>query len=185
MFAHKTDLANEQRFRNIFETTTNIAVQGYNRFHEVIFWNKASEDLYGFKAADVMGQKLEDLIIPNFMRSGVYEAIENWHLLGHAIPSGEIPLQDKDGKKGPHYIKISTVDNDHQIALLIEDSGCGISKENIKKLFTPFFTTKDVGMGTGLGLATSYRILESWGGSIKVESQQDSGSTFSVFLPKY
>ncbi|GGY65420.1 hypothetical protein GCM10011613_06600 [Cellvibrio zantedeschiae] len=99
MSDHKTDLANEQRFRNIFESTTNIAVQGYNRFHEVIFWNKASEDLYGFKAVDVMGQKLEDLIIPDFMRSGVYEAIENWHLLGHAIPSGEIPLQDKDGNE--------------------------------------------------------------------------------------
>ena len=99
MFDHKTDLANEQRFRNIFETTTNIAVQGYNRFHEVIFWNKASEDLYGFKASDVMGHKLEDLIIPDFMRSGVYTAIEDWHLLGHAIPSGEIPLQDKDGNE--------------------------------------------------------------------------------------
>jgi len=57
---HQTDLENEQRFRNIFETTRNIAVQGYNRFHEVIFWNKASEDLYGFSAADAMGKKLED-----------------------------------------------------------------------------------------------------------------------------
>lgn len=99
MSAHKSDLANEQRFRNIFESTTNIAVQGYNRFHEVIFWNKASEDLYGFKASEAMGQKLEDLIIPDFMRNGVYEAIENWHLLGHVIPSGEIPLKDKAGNE--------------------------------------------------------------------------------------
>lgn len=99
LFDHKTDLANEQRFRNIFESTTNIAVQGYNRFHEVIFWNKASEELYGFKASDVMGHKLEDLIIPDFMRAGVYTAIEDWHLLGHAIPSGEIPLQDKNGNE--------------------------------------------------------------------------------------
>jgi diguanylate cyclase (GGDEF)-like protein/PAS domain S-box-containing protein len=99
MFDHKTDLANEQRFRNIFESTINIAVQGYNRFHEVIFWNKASEELYGFKASEVMGHKLEDLIIPDFMRAGVYTAIEDWHLLGHAIPSGEIPLQDKNGNE--------------------------------------------------------------------------------------
>lgn len=123
MFAHKTDLANEQRFRNIFETTTNIAVQGYNRFHEVIFWNKASEDLYGFKAADVMGQKLEDLIIPNFMRSGVYEAIENWHLLGHAIPSGEIPLQDKDGNEVwvySNHVLIETPNNKEMYCLDID-----------------------------------------------------------------
>ncbi len=99
MFDHQADLANEKRFRNIFESTTNIAVQGYNRYHEVIFWNRASEELYGFKAEDVMGRKLEDLIIPDFMRNGVYEAIENWHLLDHAIPSGEIPLQDKDGNE--------------------------------------------------------------------------------------
>lgn len=96
---HKNDLANEQRFRNIFESTINIAVQGYNRFHEVIFWNKASEDLYGFKASEVMGQKLEELIIPDYMRSGVYDSIEDWHLLGRAIPSGEIPLQDKAGNE--------------------------------------------------------------------------------------
>jgi diguanylate cyclase (GGDEF)-like protein/PAS domain S-box-containing protein len=99
MFDHQADLANEKRFRSIFESTTNIAVQGYNRYHEVIFWNKASEELYGFSANEVMGRKLEDLIIPDFMRSGVYEAIENWHLLDHAIPSGEIPLQDKDGNE--------------------------------------------------------------------------------------
>lgn len=99
MFDHQADLANEKRFRSIFESTTNIAVQGYNRYHEVIFWNKASEELYGFSANEVMGRKLEDLIIPDFMRGGVYEAIENWHLLDQAIPSGEIPLQDKEGNE--------------------------------------------------------------------------------------
>lgn len=96
---HQTDLANEQRFRNIFETTRNIAVQGYNRFHEVIFWNKASEDLYGFTAAEAMGRKLEDLIIPEFMRDMVYQGIENWHEKDEAIPSGELALLGKDRKE--------------------------------------------------------------------------------------
>lgn len=96
---HQTDLANEQRFRNIFETTRNIAVQGYNRFHEVIFWNKASEDLYGFSAAEAMGRKLEDLIIPEFMRDMVYQGIEDWHEKDAAIPSGELALIGKDGKE--------------------------------------------------------------------------------------
>jgi len=96
---HQTDLENEQRFRNIFETTRNIAVQGYNRFHEVIFWNKASEDLYGFSAADAMGKKLENLIIPGFMREGVHQAIENWHEKDEAIPSGELALQDAKGNE--------------------------------------------------------------------------------------
>jgi diguanylate cyclase (GGDEF)-like protein/PAS domain S-box-containing protein len=96
---HQTDLANEQRFRNIFETTRNIAVQGYNRFHEVIFWNKASEDLYGFSADEAMGKKLENLIIPEFMREMVHQGIENWHEKDEAIPSGELALVGKDGKE--------------------------------------------------------------------------------------
>ncbi|WP_084128726.1 EAL domain-containing protein [Cellvibrio mixtus] len=96
---HQADLANEQRFRNIFETTRNIAVQGYNRFHEVIFWNKASEDLYGFTAAEAMGKKLEDLIIPEFMREMVYQGIEDWHEKDAAIPSGELALLGKNGNE--------------------------------------------------------------------------------------
>lgn len=94
---HQTDLANEQRFRNIFEATRHIAVQGYNRFHEVIFWNKASEDLYGFTAAEAIGKKLEELIIPEHMRNIVFDAIENWHTNNQAIPSGELALKHADG----------------------------------------------------------------------------------------
>jgi len=125
MVDHQTDLANEQRFRNIFESTTNIAVQGYNRNHEVIFWNKASEDIYGFKGKDVMGEKLEELIIPDFMRSGVYDAIENWHLLDQAIPSGEIPLQDKNGNEVwvySNHVLIQTP-NDKEMYCLDVDLG--------------------------------------------------------------
>lgn len=96
---HQTDLANEQRFRNIFEATRHIAVQGYNRFHEVIFWNKASEDLYGFTAAETVGKKLEELIIPEHMRNIVFDAIENWHINDQAIPSGELALQHADGRE--------------------------------------------------------------------------------------
>jgi diguanylate cyclase (GGDEF)-like protein/PAS domain S-box-containing protein len=120
---HQTDLENEQRFRNIFETTRNIAVQGYNRFHEVIFWNKASEDLYGFSAADAMGKKLEDLIIPGFMREGVHQAIENWHEKDEAIPSGELALQDARGNEVwvySNHVLIDTPDHKEMYCLDID-----------------------------------------------------------------
>ena len=94
---HQADLANEQRFRNIFEATRNIAVQGYNRLHEVIFWNKASEDFYGYSAEEAMGKKLEDLIIPDHARDAVYQEIENWHQKAEAIPSGELALRNAEG----------------------------------------------------------------------------------------
>ena len=87
------------------------------------------------------------------------------------------------GRKGGHFIRFFSGSEDQFLVLSVEDSGAGISKANLRNLFKPFFTTKDVGSGTGLGLATSYRMVESWGGSIEVESEVDVGTTFRVLLP--
>jgi iron only hydrogenase large subunit-like protein/nitrogen-specific signal transduction histidine kinase len=65
----------------------------------------------------------------------------------------------------------------------ITDTGCGIQKENISKLFTPFFTTKKIGKGTGLGLAIAYGIIKMHKGDIKAISEKDSGTTFKIKLP--
>ena len=65
----------------------------------------------------------------------------------------------------------------------ITDDGPGISPENMKKLFTPFFTTKEVGKGTGLGLSICYGIVTEHGGKIYVESEPGKGTTFVVELP--
>jgi C4-dicarboxylate-specific signal transduction histidine kinase len=67
--------------------------------------------------------------------------------------------------------------------LQIRDSGCGISKDVIEQIWDPFFTTKDVGQGLGLGLAVSYNIIRRLGGDIDVESQVGKGSKFSVRMP--
>jgi two-component system NtrC family sensor kinase len=63
------------------------------------------------------------------------------------------------------------------------DTGVGISSENIKKIFEPFFSTKDSGDGTGLGLSISYRIVQNHGGRIDVQSKPGEGTEFTVFLP--
>lgn len=97
----------------------------------------------------------------------------------HAIDSAK-----KDGRSSSHFLKIATLDLGDKWELSVEDSGCGISEKNLKQLFQPFFTTKDIGVGTGLGLATSYRIIEAWGGSIAVESQEGLGAKFRIILPK-
>jgi len=65
----------------------------------------------------------------------------------------------------------------------IKDSGCGIPKENLGKLFTPFFTTKKMGKGTGLGLPITYGILKMHRGDIKVQSTAGEGTTFQIKLP--
>lgn len=69
------------------------------------------------------------------------------------------------------------------VEISVTDTGCGISKENLKRIFDPFFTSKEVGKGTGLGLSVSYGIVSAHGGTIEVESQIDEGSTFRIFLP--
>jgi two-component system NtrC family sensor kinase len=69
------------------------------------------------------------------------------------------------------------------VVVSIVDTGCGISENNLRRIFDPFFTSKDVGKGTGLGLSVSHGIIESHGGLIEVESKVGEGSTFRVFLP--
>jgi len=64
----------------------------------------------------------------------------------------------------------------------IKDTGIGIPKENLKKLFTPFFTTKEKGKGVGLGLSVVHGIIGKHKGKIEVESEQDVGTTFSIYL---
>lgn len=63
----------------------------------------------------------------------------------------------------------------------VKDTGVGIAPENLKNIFDPYFTTKD--MGTGLGLATAFSIVKNHGGLIDVESQEGKGTTFNVYLP--
>ena len=67
------------------------------------------------------------------------------------------------------------------VRVAIIDTGCGITQENMSKLFEPLFTTKP--RGIGLGLATSKQLIEATGGRIEVESKQGQGSTFTVVLP--
>ncbi|WP_153115825.1 PAS domain-containing sensor histidine kinase [Rhodocyclus tenuis] len=93
----------EARFRSLFEQIENIAVQGYNQRREVIFWNKASQNLYGYRAEEALGRRLEDLVIPPPIRDGVVEAITSWARGGAAIPPGDLLLHDKDGKPVPVY----------------------------------------------------------------------------------
>ncbi|GHS93081.1 hybrid sensor histidine kinase/response regulator [Alphaproteobacteria bacterium] len=66
----------------------------------------------------------------------------------------------------------------------VTDTGCGIAPEFIKSVFEPFFSTKEAGTGTGIGLATAYSIIHQAGGVIDVESQVNVGTTFQVFLPR-
>ena len=83
----------------------------------------------------------------------------------------------------PGRILISTSVSPGFVHLAVEDQGAGMSAEVIKQIFLPFFTTKQVGHGTGLGLAVVHGIVTSHGGSIHVDSALGKGTRFDVRLP--
>lgn len=70
-----------------------------------------------------------------------------------------------------------------RVSLAIADTGCGIPQDNIPKVFAPFFTTKEVGEGTGLGLTVVHGIVQEHEGTIVVESEPGQGTTFTISLP--
>jgi signal transduction histidine kinase len=85
----------------------------------------------------------------------------------------------------PHggMLKVQTLFGGNQVSLIIEDTGMGMSEEVLRKIFTPFFTTKEVGKGTGLGLPVVHGIITSHGGSMGVESKVGQGTRFEIHFP--
>src|SRR5205085_12514830 len=73
--------------------------------------------------------------------------------------------------------------DDDSVTIEIADTGIGIAPENVAKIYDPFYTTKGIGRGTGLGLAVTYGIVQEHSGHITVESMPGKGTTFRITLP--
>jgi PAS domain S-box-containing protein len=92
-------------------------------------------------------------------------------------------INSKQAIKGKGTISIKTFAKDNKVHIVIMDNGSGIAKENLKKVFDPGFTTKGSGVGAGLGLSISYQIIQDHKGDIKVESELNKGTEFTIILP--
>jgi signal transduction histidine kinase len=84
---------------------------------------------------------------------------------------------------GKGELTISQTEKRGRVLLHIKDTGCGMDASTVSQLFTPFFTTKPVGVGTGLGLSVSYAILEAHGAEVTVDSEVGVGTIFHVSFP--
>lgn len=95
--------AGDARFRAMLESLPNIAVQGYDRQRRVIFWNEESANLYGYSEEQAKGRLLEDLIIPETMRSQVIRQHQAWVMEGKPIPAGQLVLRHQSGAEVPVF----------------------------------------------------------------------------------
>jgi len=87
-----------------------------------------------------------------------------------------------NNKKG--LIKITTQHQDNSALITVSDNGCGIPESHLQKIYDPFFTTKEVGKGSGQGLSIAYSVItDKHGGSLKVKSKPGAGSCFEITLP--
>lgn len=89
---------------------------------------------------------------------------------GQAMPNG-----------GTLIISTEWLDKEKEIKIVIEDTGTGISPENLDKVFDPFFSTKSQ-KGFGLGLSVSYGIIENHGGRVDVKSREGEGTRFTIYF---
>lgn len=109
-------------------------------------------------------------------RGAINQVISNLLVnAGHAI--------EETGEQG--VIRILSYDEENWVVIKVSDTGCGMSEEVLKKIYDPFFTTKDVGVGTGLGLNISYDIIVNKNnGELVCDSTAGKGTTFTIKLPR-
>ena len=102
--------------------------------------------------------------------TNAYHAMEEGGIL--KVNLSDIKLKEDDITPGPYlFLKIS-------------DTGQGMEKDVIERIFDPYFTTKDKDKGTGLGLAVVYGIVKKYGGDIRVYSEPGNGTVFTIYLPQ-
>jgi len=92
----------------------------------------------------------------------------------HAIP---------EGRTESNQIRVTTRSEGGRVLIEIADTGVGMSNELMEHIFTPFFSTRPPGVGTGLGLTICRRLVEDIGGELRVTSREGKGSTFTILLP--
>jgi signal transduction histidine kinase len=110
--------------------------------------------------------------------SGVGNELEQ--VLTNLILNSRDAVRDRGGKG---KIEVKTGQQEGFVSLVVSDNGCGIKRDRLGRIFDPFYTTKEVGRGTGLGLTICSGIIEKHKGKIDVRSQEGEGTTFTILLP--
>lgn len=127
--------------------------------------------------------KLSNIRIKTRIETPLAPILGHANLLEHVFMNLIWNAQAAMPKGGRLKIEANNIPKSGAIEISIKDTGVGIPKENLQKVFTPFFTTKEVGKGTGLGLWVVHSIVEEHQGTISVKSRANKGSTFILRFP--
>jgi len=115
-------------------------------------------------------------IIMNLCTNAVHAIGQQGGIMEVEVQNTEIYPAEKD--------ELIDLEIGSYVEISVKDSGCGMSPTVMKRIFDPYFTTKEKGVGTGLGLAVVHGIVKKSGGAIKAESEPGKGSAFHIYLPK-
>ncbi|MCJ7539756.1 MAG: response regulator, partial [Desulfobacterales bacterium] len=135
---------------------------------EIVISKDLAEDLFSVKAD---GSQIEQVFINLFINAA------------DAMPGGgDLFLQTANVTHKEMKGKPYTPKPGKYVMIKVKDNGTGMDQKTIERIFQPFFTTKEMGLGSGLGLASAYGIVKGHGGYIDVESEKGHGSVFSIYI---
>jgi two-component system NtrC family sensor kinase len=151
--------------------------EGYSRVLQAVDVFESARDVVSMLQAGVTSKLVETA----FDGDGRLECVpEEMHqVLTNLIQNALDAIQPETGK-----VRVSGHIESGTLVLSVADNGSGISPEHRARIFTPFYTTKDVGAGMGLGLTIVHRVVTSLGGIVSVTSQEGCGSEFTLRVPQ-
>lgn len=178
----QTVMTQIDRISTLVNSLLNLAREKKSNHADKVSLNQVVTDVF-----NLMGCELE--------RKGILLSLslpENILVRAEPGPLGQVflnllvnavhAIEEKKEWSGLKKVSVTATLSDERIVIHVTDNGIGMSKDNLAQLFKPFFTTKAIGTGTGLGLVTSLKLVQSWGGTIVVASKPNEGSTFTVTL---
>ncbi|MEH2194693.1 MAG: PAS domain S-box protein [Nostoc sp.] len=195
----------DSQSQQILQTLENNVKRGANLLKQVLSFARGIEGKRTIVQIQPLMAEIEQIIAQTFPKSIIFQAdiAKNlWYIRGDitqvhqvlinlvvnardAMPNGGIlRIAAENMVIGEHSAQIN-IDGKvgSYVAIVVTDTGMGMSSEVQKRIFEPFFTTKEVGKGTGLGLSTALGIVKNHGGFVNVYSQVGRGTQFTVYLP--
>ena len=180
----------DERSREYLSDILTYAKGASNVIKELAIYSRKED---GLKSEPVELVPTLEFALRLAQRGGDHSAIEvrrNYHALP-TIEANEAQLQQLflnllvnalQAMEGEGVLTLTCLEKDGFAQVKIADTGYGIPEEHINQIFTPFFTTKEPGSGTGLGLSNCYTIMERIGGRIRVQSEEGQGSEFTTLF---